>query len=477
MRITRRNFIKSSFIVGATVACPLFIPRHVFGANEVINVGVIGLGVRGHGSHLPEFSALPNVRIVALADPDQARTQAAAQWLDTKGFPHAVEQYEDMRRIFERNDVQAVSVATMNYWHGLATIWACEAGKHVYCEKPLSHFIWEGRQMVNAARKYDRVVQHGTQLRAMPGARDAIQWIKEGNLGKIQCVTAFANKPRTSIGNRSEPLPLPSGFNYDLWCGPAQDGPIYRDQLQYDCSFTWNMGDGESLNQGVHQLDVARWLLDIEDMPRRVCSMGGRFLFNDQGDVPNTQIVYYDYPQVPLLYEVHNLRVAKGSNEVEKFRGFSQTGVVVDCEGGWVGFDHGNRATAFDRENKPIKNWNENGNIFQNFVDVIRSGKKEDLHADILCGHLSTRIGHTGNISYRLGAKSTVTEQKKAVEGYPYFAAMHDKYLQHLQAHEIEASETILGPWLECNTETESFINNEAANQLVRGTYRSPYHF
>ncbi|MGL6193738.1 MAG: Gfo/Idh/MocA family protein, partial [Thermoguttaceae bacterium] len=362
------------------------------------------------------------------------------------------------------------------YWHGLATIWACQAGKDVYCEKPLSHFIWEGRQMVNAARKYDRVVQHGTQIRGFPSVHKAINWVQDGNLGKINHVTAYANKPRVPIGNRTEPLPLPEGFNYDLWCGPAQMDPVYRDRIQYDCSFTWNMGDGESLNQGVHQVDVARWVLGLEDMPRRVISMGGRFLFNDKGDVPNTQIIYYDYPDSPpILYEVHNLRVAKGSNGVEKFRGFSQDGVVIDCEGGWLGIDHSQRCEAYDKENKLIEKWNEAGDIFANFVDVVRSRRKEDLVADVLCGQISTRIGHSGNISYRLGEKASVANQKKAIADYPYFVEMHDKYLQHLAAHEIDPSETILGQWLECDTPNECFHNNDAANKLARGTYRAPY--
>ena len=475
MSITRRSFLKSGAILSTAFACPMFLPKTVFGANETVNIGVVGLGVRGRGCHVPEFSALPNVKVVALADPDTGRTAAAAKWIADKGHTHKVDQYEDMRQMYERNDIQAVTVATMNYWHGLATIWACEAGKHVYCEKPLSHFIWEGRQMVNAARKYNRIVQHGTQLRACVSFREAMDWIKAGNLGKIKYVTAYANKPRSPIGNRKEPLPIPEGFNYDLWCGPASDAPIYRDRLQYDCSFTWNMGDGESLNQGVHQIDVARWILGLENMPRRVISLGGRFQFNDQGDVPNTQIIYYDYPEIPILYEVHNLRESKNSDKAEKFRGFSQDGVVVDCEGGWVGFDHNSRVEAYDKDNKKIKSWNTDGNIFANFLDAMRTGDREKLEADILCGHISTRIGHTGNISYRLGEKASVASQKIAVADYPIMAEMHERYLKHLAANEIDPNETLLGPWLECDTENECLRGNDAANKIVRGTYRAPY--
>ena len=473
MTLTRRNFLKATVAFG--VATPFFIPQTVFGANETIHVGVVGLGNRGRASHVPDFSALPNVKVVALADPDKTRTAAAAKWIQEKNYSHKVDQYEDFREMYDRDDIQAVGVATMNYWHGLNTIWACQAGKHVFCEKPLAHFIWEGRQMVNAARKYNRIVQHGTQLRSLGAVREAIAWIKAGNLGKIKYITAYANKPRVPIGNRAEPLPLPEGFNYDLWCGPAQDDPLYRDRLQYDCSFTWNMGDGESLNQGVHQVDVARWVLDIEEMPRRVISLGGRFLFNDRGDVPNTQIIYYDYPDVPILYEVHNLRMAKDSNAVEKFRGFSQDGIVVDCEGGWVGIDHGARSIAYDKENKEIRSWNGGGNNFANFIDAVRAGNRALLDADVLEGQISTRIGHTGNISYRLGRKADVNTQKKAIENYPYMVEMHKRYLDHIAAHDIDPSETILGEWLVCDTVKECFVDNPEANRLAKGFYRAPY--
>ena len=475
MSISRRNFLKVSALASMAVASPMLVPKTVFGANETIHVGVVGLGVRGGSTHVPAFSALPNVKVVALADPDKPRMEAAVKWMREENYAHQVDQYEDMRTMYDRDDIQVVGVATMNYWHGLCTIWACQAGKHVFCEKPLSHFIWEGRQMVNAARKYNRIVQHGTQLRSLEAVRDAKDWIQAGNLGKITSVTAFANKGRGPIGNRTEPLPLPDGLNYDLWCGPAKDGPIYRNSLQYDCSFTWNMGDGESLNQGVHQVDIARWVLgDFEEMPRRVISLGGRFLFNDQGDVPNTQIIYYDYP-TPILYEVHNLTISKNSNEMLVFRGFARDGVVVDCEGGWVGIDHTNRSIAYDKDNKPIKSWNGGGDNFANFIDAVRAGNRELLDSDVLTGQISTRIGHAGNISYRLGQKAGINAQKKAIEDYPLMLEMHGRYLEHLAAHDIDPSETILGEWLACDTANECFVDNVEANKLVKGFYRSPY--
>ena len=272
----------------ATGAALAVGPR-VMGANEEIRLAVIGCGVRG-GTHIAEFGKLPGVRIVAVCDPDRVRLAAAAKTVATK-FNYQPEDVVDVRQLMERKDLDAVSVATMQYWHSLPTIWACQTGRHVYVEKPLAHSIWEGRQMVRAARKYDRLVQVGTQNRSVKGYAAMASWLKEGHLGKIQYVTCFANKPRHSVGKRAEPLPIPDTLDYELWCGPARKEPIYRDKLQYDCSFTWNMGDGESCNQGVHEIDIARWMLGYTGLPRRTMSIGGRFVFNDAGEVPNTQIM------------------------------------------------------------------------------------------------------------------------------------------------------------------------------------------
>ncbi|MHC4226224.1 MAG: Gfo/Idh/MocA family oxidoreductase [Planctomycetota bacterium] len=467
--ITRRDFMKSSVAAGVASAIPFSRAR---GANDRIRVGVVGLGGRGTGAHVPSFEKQEGVTVVALSDPDRQRMRKAAGTIESK-YNHSVEQYVDMRKMFDRNDIDVIGNATQNYWHGLSTIWACQTGKHVYVEKPLSHYIWEGRQMVNAARKYDRIVQCGTQHRSEKKFPQAIQWIREGNLGKIKYITAFANKPRASCGKRDTPLPIPDTIDYDRWCGPAKKVPIYRDRLQYDCSFDWNTGDGESCNQGVHEVDVARWCLGEKMLPRRVMSIGGRFLFNDACDVPNTQIIYYDFPTAPVLYEVHNLREGKNSNEAPTFRG-ERVGVIVDCEGGSVSLYRG---IAWDNEGKQVKSFSGGGDHFVNFIDAIRTGRREDLNAEVLEGHLSTAVCHTGNISYRLGSKATKRQMREAVRDIPLFNEMYDRLLEHLSANEIDAgAKTVtLGPRLEIDRKIERFKNNERANRLVRGFYREPY--
>jgi predicted dehydrogenase len=468
--LSRRSFLKE---IGVATGAALAVGPRVMGANEEIRLAVIGCGGRG-GTHIAELGKLPGVRIVAVCDPDRVRLAAAAKTVATK-FNYKPDEVVDVRRLMERKDLDAVSVATMQYWHSLPTIWACQTGRHVYVEKPLAHFIWEGRQMVRAARKYDRLVQVGTQSRSVKGYAAMASWLKAGNLGKIQYVTCFANKPRRSIGKRTEPLPIPATVDYELWCGPARKEPIYRDQLQYDCSFTWNMGDGESCNQGVHEIDVARWILGYTGLPRRTMSIGGRFVFNDAGEVPNTQIIYYDYPDVPILYEVHNLPKAKEYMTPEKwntlpdFKG-GVTGVCVQCEGGYT-----LGTSAFDSTGKKLQSFPGNEDHFANFIKALRSGKREDLNAEIAEGHVSTSICHAGNLSYRQGQAASLAEQRQQVGDTPCWREMHERYVNYLRDIGVDPNTSTLGPWLQCDAARECIQDNPKANDLVRGSYRQPF--
>ncbi len=466
---TRRDFLKSAMTAGAVMTLP---SAHVLGANDRIRVGLIGCGGRGVGAHLPGFANQAGVVVVAVSDPDREHMASAAKIAESK-YGSKVEQYADMRKLLDRKDIDVIANATQNYWHGLSTIWACQAGKHVYVEKPLSHYIWEGRQMVNAARKYNRIVQCGTQHRSEVHFAQSIQWIREGHLGKIKYVMAFDNKPRSSCGKRETPLPIPESVDYDLWCGPAKKVPIYRDKLQYDCSFDWNTGDGESCNQGVHEVDVARWCLGEEGLPRRVISLGGRFVFNDACDVPNSQITYYDFPTAPVLYEIHNLTKAKGSKEMPNLRG-EGVGVIVECEGGSVSLYRG---LAWDKDGKEVKKFTGGGDHFANFIAAVRQGDAKLLNAEILVGHVSTAVCHTGNISYRLGEKASRKQMQDRLQETPTFLPVFERFMEHLQAHEIDvdAPTVTLGPWLDVDAERERFRKNKEANRLARGFYREPY--
>jgi hypothetical protein len=264
--------------------------------------------------------------------------------------------------------------------------------------------------------------------------------------------------------------------DYDLWCGPAKKLPIYRDQLHYDCCFDWNTGGGDSVNQGAHQVDVARWLLGENDLPRRVMSIGGRFVFDDAADCPNTQITYYDFPSAPVLYEMYDLRVAKGSKQIPKFMN-ETVGAYVACEDGSILLRHG--ARVFDKDGKEFKHFGDDHDRlhFENFIDAVRSGRREKLHAESLVGHISTAVCHTGNISYRLGRKASAAEIRQVTQDIPAWNSMFDRFVAHLKANEVDvdAPAITLGPWLETVPGEERFKDNAAADALVKGAYRAPY--
>jgi predicted dehydrogenase len=467
--------LKKATVASTSLAIPMVASSRVLGANDEIIMAIVGLGGRGAGAHLPSFQRERKTRVVAVCDPDMQRIAGACRRLE-KLAGATPRQYQDIRKMLdEGDDIDAIGNATQNYWHGLSTIWACEAGKHVYCEKPWSHYIWEGRQMVNAARKNDVLAQCGTQHRSRQASIDAIKWLHEGHLGKIKYVVAVANKPRKSCGKREEPMKIPGYIDYDLWCGPARKEPIYRDRLQYDCSFCWNTGGGESINQGVHEMDLARWMIQSEDLPRRVMSIGGRFVFNDACDCPNTQICYYDFPEAPVIYEVHNLRAAKGSNAVPNYLGH-RVATVAHCEGGELAVAY-QYASAKDKDGKEIKRWGGGDRHFHNFVEAVRAGDRDRLTAEAEVGQRSTRVPHTGNISYRLGKPAPVEEARKQIADAPYFDTFYDRFLDHLSKHEIDPATATLGPWLECDTPGECFKGPRAAeaNEIVRGWYREPY--
>ena len=267
---------------GAAGAAALAWPvRNVLGANDTVRVGFIGLGGRGRHS-VKWFSGLPGVEVVGLCDPDKGAL-ASAQ----KGAPKA-KAYTDLRKLLEDKSVDAVVVSTCNHWHALATVWACQAGKDVYCEKPLSHSIWEGRKVVEAMTKYKRIVQTGTQNRSDVGLRPAFEFIQSGQLGKIKMVRGFCYRNRGSIGKVDGPQPIPSNVDYDLWSGPRETVPLMRKKLQYDWHWVWATGNGDIGNQGPHETDLCRWVVGKKDLPPRVISIGGRFCWNDDGETANT---------------------------------------------------------------------------------------------------------------------------------------------------------------------------------------------
>jgi len=468
-RITRRDFIKSSVAAGFSLALPFSRAR---GANDNIRVAVVGLRNQG-SNHIKWFSKIPGVRVVAICDADK-------EFLDReekkfKDRNEKVDRYVDYRKLLEDKNIDAIITATPNHWHALVTIWACRAGKDVYVEKPVSHNIWEGRKMVEAARKYNRIVQAGTQNRSDEGLQEAFRYIKQGNLGKILLARCFYYGSRSSIGKVDGPQPIPESVDYDLWSGPAPLVPLMRKNLHYDWHWVWSTGNGELGNNGIHFIDICRWALGQTGLAPRVMSIGGRFGWDDDGQTANTHIVILDYESAPIIFEVHNLPQKKGDSVMDHYRGI-RLGSLIQCEhgyfaGGW----------AYDNDGKKIKQFKTTGGggHHANFIKAVRSRKVTDLNADILEGHISTALCHMGNISHRLGQESSREQIREAVKTNKEMADSFERLQEHLLANEIDLKKTpiVLGPWLTMDSANEKFIGDfsEQANEFVSRSYRQPF--
>ncbi len=446
----------------------------VLGANDKINVGMIGMGGRGSGS-ANWFSKIPGVEISYLCDPDQKILDRAQQT-----YPNA-KTTRDMRFVMEDKDIDCVVVSTCNHWHVLASIWACQAGKDVYVEKPISHNIWEGRKLVEAARKYDRIVQGGTQQRSDELQEEVKGFLDSGELGAIKYVRCNRYGRRASIGKRQTPLTPPESVDYDLWLGPAQDLPMYRDKFHYDWHWIWNTGNGELGNWGPHILDDLRNVVfrDQVKYPKHVISGGGRLGWNDAGETPNTHFVYMDTGSVPVIMDVHNLPLKKDVNSGDRYR-HRRTGgfMIIECENGYYAGGRGG-GEACDADGKRIRRFKGEGGggHARNFIDSMRSRKREDQKAEIEEIHYSSAWCHLGNISQRLGGTYERGEAEAAVKDFAPWRTVIDDFHAHLEANEIDAakSDIYLGPMLEIDAKDETFVGPTAtqpALDLLRRDYR-----
>jgi predicted dehydrogenase len=468
-RFSRRRFLQASALTAAS-AWSARSWSQVAGANSDIRVAVIGFGLKSRGtSHIDGFTGLKGARLVALCEVDQ---EALDTWVKkaSEKTKAEVKGYRDIRQLLDSKDIDAVSIATPNHWHALGAIWAVQSGRDVYVEKPVSHNVWEGRKIVEAARKHGRMVQTGTQSRSSrKGIAEAVKWVQEGNLGKIKVARGLCYKTRNSIGKTSGEQPLPPQVDYDLWCGPAEKLPLRRQRLHYDWHWVWNTGNGDLGNQGIHQMDICRWFLGEQTLAPKVLSVGGRLGYQDDGETANTQIVYQAYEKAPLLFEVRGLKT-------EKYRG-AGAGCVIHCEGGHVLIPDYNEATAFDKEGKEIKKWRGSENHFANFLNAVRSRKSGDLHADILEGHLSSALCHTGNISYRLGQQKSQEEIAGTLKSSHDMTEAFGRMSEHLAENKVDLSKDhlTLGAGLSMDPKTERFTDNEKANAMLTREYRAPF--
>lgn len=486
-KLDRRSFLKTSILTTASLGLlPAFgadqsarrrqwaaVVSRPTGANSDIRFAVVGFGGRG-ASHISGLREANGTRLVALCDADRSILDKEVKKCRDRG--ERVEGYTDLRKLLENKDIDAVSFATPNHWHALGAIWAVQAGRDVYVEKPVSHNVWEGRQIVAAARKYNRIVQTGTQARSSRGIREGIAWVREGHIGKILRARGCCYKRRPSIGKVDGPQPIPPGIDYDLWCGPAPREPLMRKRLHYDWHWVWPTGNGDLGNQGIHQMDMARWALGETALSPRVLSVGGRLGYADDGTTPNTLIVFHDYPAAPLIFEVRGLPSSADSRNMDRYHGVD-IGIVVDCEGGALLISNYTGSKVVDKNGAEIRKFSGSSSHFANFIEAVRSRKASDLTADILEGHLSSALCHTGNISYRLGQTQPPEAIREAVKANAELAEAFGRMEQHLAANNVHLKQTpaTLGRVLKMDPQTERFIGNRKANKLLTRDYRKPF--
>ena len=482
-KIPRRRFIRNTLMAAAAFkAFPLLaqtsVRSKVIGANGDIRYAIVGLNGRGK-NHIDAMGKIPGTRLVALCDVDSAVLGKELQ--KQKDAGGQVEGHTDFRELLARKDIDAITFATPHHWHALGAIWAVQTGKDVYVEKPASHNVWEGRQMLNAARKYDRIMQCGAQCRSSVGLQQAIAYLRAGNLGKIIRARGLCYKRRDSIGKTTGPQPIPETVDYDLWCGPASNEPPRRNSkkngsVHYEWHWFWEYGNGDLGNQGIHQMDIARWVLGEPEVSPRVISLGARLGYDDDGQTPNTQIVFHDYKAAPLIFEVRGLPSGADPTAMDNYHGAS-IGVVVDCEGGSIVIPSYTKAIVYDEQGREVKTYEEGGNHFENFIQSVRSRKHTDLHCDIAEGHISAALCHTGNISYRLGKPLMPEAILHELKGNSDLAESLGRVEEHLGSNKIDLHKTpfMLGAALKMNPKTERFTNNHEANQLLTREYRKPF--
>jgi len=441
----RRSFVRdaATAAAGAAVLGAPAIAASPKSPNDRLRVGIVGLRGRGR-SHIKAVHNLEkteNVEIAAFCDVDSNVLGERMNDYEKVAGRRVQSSYSDMRKMLDRKDIDAVFFATPNFWHSLGSIWACQAGKHVYVEKPLSHNAFEGKQAVAAARKYNRIVQHGTQNRSSPNIIEGVQALKDGIIGDVYMARGLAYKWRPSIGPHKVG-PVPDGVDYDLWKGPAPDRPFSNLRLHNKWHWQWDYGNGELGNQGVHQLDIMRWALDLDE-PTRIQSMGGMFVHDDAQETPNTQSISYEFAgrDVMLTFEVRPWisNVEAGIGENWPTHGVC-TGLIFYGSEGYMVLPHYSAYyTYLGKQKKPgpfaedptdkIKDQPH----FDNFVAAVRSGKVGDLTADVEEGHKSSLMAHLGNISYRTGREVTY------------------------------------------DPKTERITSDEKANELLTRTYRAPF--
>ncbi len=491
---SRRRFLGRSFAAAAAVSMGPYVTRaqHL---NEQLGVAVVGVGGRG-ADHLSAFVQDPRTTVLYVVDADERIGQRRCRQVAEKQGD-APKFVRDMREAFADPQVDIVATATPNHWHALCGVWAMQAGKDVYIEKPISHEIAAGRALVAAAHKYGRMCQVGTQCRSSRALREAIQFLQEEKgIGDVRFARGLCYKRRPSIGPLGD-YPVPESVDYTLWSGPAPDTQprVTREKFHYDWHWQRHYGNGDSGNQGPHQTDIARWGLGITTHPVRVITYGGRLGYQaerqdptyvDAGDTPNTEVSIFDYGDKCIVFETRGLSVDNCADE-ELNRLFQSNtggkiGVVFYGSEGYLVQATYSHCIAYDKDMNVIREFKGGENHFGNFLDACVSRDYDQLHANALEGHLSAAMAHLGNISYYLGEQNRVAPDsiKQALAGVQSLddnGATVDRTVRHLADNgvDLEQYPLSLGPLLTFDPDAEVFPDSPEATALLTREYRDGF--
>lgn len=471
--ISRRQFIKSaSAFAGASLLLQgTKASARVIGANDRLRIAVAGLNGRGQ-AHIGGWLEQENVEIAYVIDPDQRVLDRALKALarKTEG-KYDVKGVRDVREALEDKNLDAISIATPNHWHSLMTIWAAQAGKHVYVEKPMSHDIGEGRVVVEAQKKYGVVIQHGTQSRSNAQIAGLHEAIHAGKFGKLKIAYGYCCKPRGSIGFEG-PSDPPENLDWNLWRGPAQIEQFHKNYVHYNWHWFWKTGNGDLNNQGTHQLDVARWAIDADQThPVRAMAIGGRFQWNDQGETPNTMFGIAEYPNGQyVFFNVRNINYDGYENQVEDEYYFEDGGKIIRNKYYAKGSDTGEELSLPEGKVTPGGNWGS-------FIAACRAGDPSMANGNVHDAHYGCVLGHLINNSYRLGTKMPFNVKSGQFgdnpDAYEHFAKLHDIMSKGVGIPE-DGNEYTVGPWLSFDPATEQHTgdNAELAKPLLKDANR-----
>ncbi len=466
---TRRRFFEDSLMAAAAVA----LPAPLFAAdtksvspNSKLTAAIIGCGIRGK-AHARELAKLADCDVAYVCDPDLDRADEVGALLVELKRPMP-KKVQDLRAVYADKSVDVVFIATPNHWHALAAIWAMQAGKDVYVEKPVSHNVAEGRRIVQVARKLGRICQTGTQNRSRAPLAEAVKYMREGKLGEVKLARSIMYGGRGSIGGPVE-CATPPHCDYNLWAGPAPMTKLTRSKFHYDWHWMWDTGNGDLGNSNVHSLDVCRWGLGVTGLGRGVLSYGGRLGYTDVGETPNTQVGIFDFGDKTIVSETRGLKTVPFHPTIKSMWFFYGTeGIIAETSL----FDpKGNLVRAFEGKSE---------NHFANFLHAVRSRQHTDLAADILEGHQSSALCHIANISYRLGKTAPPADIAKHLGSIKVHEDVQETFERTRHSMndagvDLEKSKLTLGQHLRVDGDKEKFINNDQADALLARQYRAPF--